>query len=74
MPLRYALVPSKVICKQQWDVQLRANQDHTMRGRNKPQSCQSHFLSLGLLRNTFPSAEDGAFLEKHNTIDHMRRA
>lgn len=71
MPLRYALVPSKVICKQQWDVQLRADQDHTIRGRNKP---QSHFLSLGLLRNTFPSAEDGAFLEKHNTIDHMRQA
>lgn len=50
------------------------HQDHTTRGRNKPQSCQSHLLSLGLPRKTFSPAEDGAFLQKHETIDHIRRA
>lgn len=48
-------------------------QDHTVRGRNKPQRCQSLFLSLGVVSKTLPPAEDGVFLEKH-TIDHITRA
>lgn len=47
-------MPSKIICKQQWDVELRATPGPHSERQNKAQTCQSPFLSLGLLRKTFP--------------------
>lgn len=62
------------MCEPQQDVQLTPVSGHTLGGRNKPHSHQSHFLSLALVSKTCLPAEDGAFLEKHNTIELITRA
>lgn len=44
------------------------HQDHTVRGRTKAQSCQSHFLGPSLLRKTFPPADEMELSCKSTTL------